>query len=142
MKTRARNLRSFRAFTLVEVMVASTVLIFGIVSAITVSQRGLQALDTARNLTTATQLMQNEMERVRLLNWAQLGTLQQSGDTTVTHPDSDRFTCTREIADVKTDMKEIRLVASWRGYDGRPHTARLITRYGKNGLNDYFYTIR
>jgi len=142
MKPRARNIRPLRAFTLVEVMVASTVLIFGIVSAITVSQRGLQALDTARNLTAATQLMQNEMERVRLLNWAQLGTLQQSADTTVAHSGSDRFTCTREIADVKTGMKEIRLVTSWRGYDGRPHTARLITRYGKNGLNDYFYTIR
>lgn len=142
MKPLARNIRPLRAFTLVEVMVASTVLIFGIVSAITVSQRGLQALDTARNLTAATQLMQNEMERVRLLNWAQLGTLQQSGGTTVTHSDSARFTCTREIADVKTGMKEIRLVTSWRGYDGRPHTARLITRYGKNGLNDYFYTIR
>ena len=35
------------AFTLVEVMVASTVLVFGIVTAVTTSQRGLQALDTA-----------------------------------------------------------------------------------------------
>ncbi len=32
------------AFTLVEVMVASTVLVFGIVTAVTTSQRGLQAL--------------------------------------------------------------------------------------------------
>ena len=142
MKTRARNIRSRRAFTLVEVMVASTVLVFGIVSAITVSQRGLQALDTARNLTTASALMQNEMERVRLLNWAQLETLQQAADHTVAHADSARFACTREIADVKTGMKEIRLITTWRGYDGRPHTARLITRYGRNGLNDYFYTIR
>jgi Tfp pilus assembly protein PilV len=142
MKARVILLRSLRGFTLVEVMVASTVLIFGIVSAITVSQRGLQALDTARNLTAASSLMQNEMERVRLLNWAQLEALQSSGDTTVAHADSARFACTREIADVKTGMKEIRLVTTWRGYDGRPHTARLITRYGKNGLNDYFYTIR
>jgi hypothetical protein len=34
-------------------------------------------------------------------------------------------------------MKQITLTAVWRGYDGREHTARLITRYGKN---DYFYT--
>lgn len=142
MKARVLQPRSLRSFTLVEVMVASTVLVFGIVSAITVSQRGLQALDTARNLTAASSLMQNEMERVRLLNWAQLETLQSSGDTTVAHADSARFACTREIADVKTGMKEIRLVTTWRGYDGRPHTARLITRYGRNGLNDYFYTIR
>ncbi len=131
------------AFTLVEVMVASTVLIFGIVTAITTSQRGLQALDTARNLTAASQVMQSEMERIRLLSWSQLQTLQQSGGSTVT-PDAgvpaDRFTCTRDIADIKTDMKQITLTTVWRGYDGREHTARLITRYGKSGLNDYFYT--
>ena len=131
------------AFTLVEVMVASTVLIFGIVTAITTSQRGLQALDTARNLTAASQLMQSEMERLRLLNWTQLAALQQSGVNTVTTEGATglaRVTCTRDIADIKTDMKQITLTAVWRGYDGRDHTARLITRYGHSGLNDYFYT--
>jgi type II secretory pathway pseudopilin PulG len=134
-------LRSCRAFTIVEVMVASTVLLFGIVSAVTTSQRGLQALDTARNLTAASQLMQSEMERVRLMSWDQLQTLQQSGNTAVTLDSSaQRFSCTRQITDLKTDMKQITLVATWNGYDGRPHTARLITRYGRSGLNDYFYT--
>lgn len=130
-------------FTLVEVMVASLVLIFGIVTAVTTSQRGLQALDTARNLTAASQIMQSEMERIRLLSWTQLQTLQQSGNTAVilmAGADTGRFACTREITDSKTDMKQITLAANWRGYDGREHTARLITRYGKGGLNDYFYT--
>lgn len=131
------------AFTLVEVMVASVVLIFGIVSAVTVSQRGLQAVDTARNLSGATQLMQSEMERLRLLSWSQLQALQDSGVTAVTLDNpSGRFACTREIRDLKTNMKEITLVATWKGYDGRSHVARLITRYGKTGLNDYFYTAR
>jgi prepilin-type N-terminal cleavage/methylation domain-containing protein len=136
-------IRSRRGFTLVEVMVASTVLIFGIVTAVTTSQRGLQALDTARNLGAASQLMQSEMERIRLLSWAQLQALQQAGTGAVT-PDSGiadrRFSCVREITDIKTDMKQIVLTTAWRGYDGREHTARLITRYGKSGLNDYFYT--
>lgn len=137
------NRRRSAGFTIVEVMVASTVLIFGIVTAITTSQRGLQALDTARNLTAATQLMQSEMERIRLLNWTQLQALQQSGETSVSADSASgtaRFTCTRAITDVKTDMKEITVTATWRGYDGLPHTAKLITRYGKSGLNDYFYT--
>ena len=89
-------------FTLVEVMVASTVLVFGIVTAVTTSQRGLQATEDTAGLA--------------------------------------RFTCTRAITDLKTDMKQITLTATWRGYDGQEHTARLITRYGKSGLNDYFYT--
>lgn len=130
-------------FTLAEVMAASLVLIFAIVTAINVSQRGLQALDTARNLTAATQLMQSEMERLRLLSWSQLEALQQSGDTMVTGETgagTARFTCTRTIATQKTNMKQITLAASWRGYDGRAHTARLLTLYSKSGLNDYFYT--
>ncbi|HQY05188.1 MAG TPA: prepilin-type N-terminal cleavage/methylation domain-containing protein [Lacunisphaera sp.] len=131
------------AFTLVEVMVASTVLVFGIVTAVATSQSGLQALDTARNLTAASQIMQSEMERIRLLSWTQLDALQQSGETrvaTATTADLARVTCIREITDLKIDMKQITLTAGWRGYDGREHTARLITRYGKSGLNDYFYT--
>ena len=129
------------AFTLAEVMVAATVLAFGIVSVVTVSQRGLQALDTARNLSAASQLMQSEMERLRLMSWAQLQALQDSGQTEVAlEAAGSRYTCTREIRDEKTGMKQITLVATWKGYDGRSHTARLITRYGRTGLNDYFYT--
>lgn len=141
MKNPSSSPPAARGFTIVEVMVAAIVLLFGVVSAVTTSQRGLQALDTARNLSAASQLMQSEMERVRLMSWAQLQTLQQSGNTAVViDSTSQRFTCTREITDLKTDMKQITLVATWNGYDGRPHTARLITRYGKSGLNDYFYT--
>lgn len=133
--------RPRRAFTIVEVMVAAGVLALGIASVITVSQRGLQALDTARNLSGASQLMQSEMERLRLMSWAQLQALQDSGQTAVTIEDtSGRYTCSRQISDVKTNLKQITLVSTWRGYDGRAHTARLITRYGKTGLNDYFYT--
>lgn len=137
--------RPRRAFTLVEVMVASVVLVLGIVTAITAMQRGLQAQDSSRNLSLATQLMQTEMEQLRLKSWVQLTELQAAGETQVTLDSSagsaaSRFTCTRRITDLKTDLKEITLTAEWRGYDGRAHTARLITRYGRNGLNDYINT--
>lgn len=131
--------RRIRGFTLVEAMVAAVVLVLGIVTAITTLQRGFQSLDSARNLTTASQLMQSEMERLRLKNWSQIEELQGAGLTKLSDDDS-RFVCTVAIKDLKVDMKEIVLSADWRGYDGRPQTARLITRYGKSGLNDYFYT--
>jgi two-component system response regulator DevR len=132
-------------FTLVEVMFAAIVLALGIVTAILTLQRGLQAIDTARNYTYAGQLMQSEMENLRLKNWDQLETLQQAGPVLVTADPTatstrTTFDCTRTIRTVKTDMKEILLVSSWRGYDGRAHTARVVTRYGKSGLYDYFYT--
>lgn len=142
MKARSSLRCPRRAFTLLEVMVAATVLLFGIATAITALQQGFQAVDTARTLTQAGQLMQTELEQLRLKNWSQLQALQAAGGSTVTLEGTAgaRFTCTREITDVKTGMKKITLTTTWRGYDGRPHTARLITCYGQTGLNDYFYT--
>lgn len=144
--TGARCRARRQGFTIAEVLVAATVLLLGIVTAITTLQRGLQASDTARNLSFATQLMQSEMEQLRLKNWSQIEDLQGGGNTTVALDRSAadtaaRFTCTRAITNLREDMKEITLTTVWRGYDGRPHVARLITRYGHNGLNDYISTV-
>ena len=137
--------RSACGFTLVEVMVASVVLVLGITTAITTLQHGFRAVDSARNYTFASQVMQSEFERLRLKSWAQLEELQNSRNTAVTVTAvqgmaTDEFTCERSIRDLKTDMKEITLVSTWRGIDDRTHTVRYVTRYGKSGLYDYFYT--
>lgn len=124
---------------------AAIVLVFGLTAAITTLQCGFQAVDTARNYTYAAQLMQTELERLRLQSWDQVQSLQDSGNRTVpvaTVPGtaSAAFTCTRDIRDLKPDMKEVTLTSTWRGYDGRTHTTSFITRYGRTGLYDYFYT--
>jgi Tfp pilus assembly protein PilV len=138
------NARRIAAFTLVEVMIAAIVLVLGITTSITTLQRGFQALDTARHTTYASQIMQSELERLRLKSWAQIQALQDSANDTVNIAGvtgmAGSFRCNRAIRDLKTDMKEITLVSSWNGYDGRPHTLRYITRYSKSGLYDYFYT--
>lgn len=132
-------------FTLVEVMVASIVLVLGITTSITTLQQGFRAVDSARNYTFASQVMQSEFERLRLKSWSQLEDLQNSRETTVSVPAlsgmaTGSFSCVRAIRDLKTDMKEITLVSTWRGIDGREHTVRYVTRYGRSGLYDYFYT--
>jgi Tfp pilus assembly protein PilV len=142
---RIRPARRSGAFTIVEVMIAAIVLALGITTSITALQAGFQSVDLARNYTYASQVMQSEVERLRLKNWEQLQTLQDAGPGTVAVPvvagtARGTFSCTRTISDIKTDMKEITLVSQWRGYDGRPHTLRFVTRYGKTGLYDYFYT--
>lgn len=125
-------------------MIAAIVLVLGITTSIVVLQRGFQTLDHARNLTHASQVMQSELERLRLKSWAQMQTLQDSGDTQVAVAavagSTGTFQCTRTIRDAKAEMKEITLVCSWRGYDGRPQSVSYITRYSKSGLYDYFYT--
>lgn len=144
-QARSKATRKGRAFTLVEVMVASIVLILGITTAITTLQQGFRAVDTARNFTYASQVMQSELERLRLKSWAQLEALQGASDqgvavTGVRGAASATFSCQRSIKDLKPDMKEITLVSTWQGIDGRAHSVRYLTRYAKTGLYDYFYT--
>ncbi len=132
-------------FTLVEVMVASIVLVLGITTSITTLQQGFRAVDSARNYTFASQAMQSELERLRLKSWSQIEELQNSRDTAVSVAAvsgvaTGSFRCVRTIRDLKTDMKEITRVSTWRGIDGREHTVRYVTRYGRSGLYDYFYT--
>lgn len=126
-------------------MIAAVVMVLAIVTAITTLQHGLRAVDTARGLTYASQVMQSELEGLRLKSWAQIQALQDSGETAVAVPAvagsaAGSFSCQRTIRDLKSDMKEITLESTWRSSDGRSHSARLITRYGKSGLYDYFYT--
>ena len=139
------------------------VLAFGIVTAITALQYGMRQVDTARSMTLAGQIMQSEMEILRLQNWAQIVALQtaQSTPTTPSNIDiaasitsgtstpldatltaiANRFTCTRLVEDVsgQANMKRITLNVGWSGVDGRAHNLAFQMRYAKNGLSDYFY---
>lgn len=135
----------------------ASVMIFAIASCLTALQFGMRAVDTARNLTLAGQIMQSEVEILRLQNWSQIAALPAS-DTidpsttissgtatsldTLLNTVATRFTCTRTVADVagRPNMKEITLTVTWRGIDYRQHSVSYILRYAKNGISDYFYT--
>jgi Tfp pilus assembly protein PilV len=150
---RRRGLRDARGFTIVEVGVAAMVLVLCIVSSMTVLQRGFVSIDNARYTTLAGQILQSQMEKLRLLTWAQL-TDSVSGPPTNGSftPDISsgttgqlaNFTCSQVIAAApapfQTTMKDITLTATWRGSDGRTRSLTYFTRYGQNGLSDFFYT--
>jgi prepilin-type N-terminal cleavage/methylation domain-containing protein len=132
-------------FTIVEVMMAAAVMALAITTSITTMQQGFVALDTSRNVTTAGQIMQCELERMRLKDWSTTSVL-TSGTVTIDPAYTsnaaigNRFTMTRTVSDVHTDtMKQITLKISWRSYDGRPLSRSYSSYYGKNGLYDYFY---
>lgn len=143
-------------FTIVEVMMAAIVMILGITTSITTLQFGMRSVDTARNMTLAGQIMQSEMEILRLQNWTQISalaasatvdpssTISSGSDTSLDvalNAIARRFTCTRTVADIygRSDIKLITLTVVWSGVDGRRHTLTYQTRYAKNGLSDYFY---
>jgi Tfp pilus assembly protein PilV len=135
-----------RGFTIAEVMIAAGVMALAITTSITTMQRAFLALDSARNITLAGQIMQSEFEKIRLKDWTTVSTYPAAETTLTIDPAftsdpaiGNRFTLTRTVTEVHTDMKEITLTISWRGYDARPLSRYYKTYYGKNGLYDFFY---
>lgn len=138
-----RHPRRRSAFTLVEVMVAMTVLILVFVSTISAITIGFRVMEDARMNTLASQVLQSEMENIRLKNWTQVSALPASEPFTVESSINstrfDHFTCTRTISSLNSDLKLVVLALNWISMDGRSHDRRYVTVVGKNGLNDYFY---
>jgi len=134
-------------FTLIEVALAATVLAFGLTMSIICIQIGLRDLDVARTSTAVSQVLQNEMERLRLEDWDGIAAMPPSGpldlDATFLANSAmkGKIEFTRTVADVTgfADMKEIVLTANWRSIDGQVHSRSYRMRYGKGGLFDYYY---
>lgn len=125
---------------------AAAVLALAITTSITTMQRAYASLDTARNLSLAGQIMQNELEQMRMCDWSTVNAY-PAGPTTLTIDSSfttgtnvaSRFTLVRETSLVHAGMKQVKLTVSWRSYDGRTLSRSYTTRYGQNGLYDFFY---
>jgi Tfp pilus assembly protein PilV len=139
--------RDRRGFTIPEVAMAVFVMAFGIASSIIAMQTGFRYLDIARGNTLASQIMQSEIERVRLLSWSAIATLPASATVDLssmftTDPSlAARFALTRSVTDDATrDARYITLTVSWKTYDGQTHTRSFTTLYARNGLYDYYYT--
>jgi hypothetical protein len=130
---------------LVEVTLAVAMLAMVITTSITTLQRALLNLDSARNLETASRIIQCEMEKERLLSWADVSNsnYQPTIDAAFLRLPSvaGRFSLSRTIALVpnrSSQMLQITLTATWRSYDGRTLSRSCTTYYGQNGLNAYF----
>jgi len=124
-------------------MTAMTVLILVLVSCIGATSIGFRLLEDARLNTLASQVLQSEMENLRLKNWTQFGALPASApftpETTLDSGSFKKFSCVRSITDVRTDMKQVKLTLTWKSMDGRPHTRSYLTYVARDGINDYYY---
>lgn len=145
--------RRSSGFTIIEVAMAAAVMALTIAGSIIVLQQGFKSLDNARNTTLASQVIQSEMERIRLLSWGDVSGLAASERITlstifpagtITTAMSDRFTAMRTTADVTGkvgEMKAITITVTWTGLDNIVHTRSTTGYYCKNGLYDYYYTL-
>lgn len=128
-------------------MIAATVMALAITTSLIVLQRAFVALDFARKVTLAGQVMQSELEKMRLEDWATIAAYAPETDLTGSVGSvfagsaaiTNTFTLVRRVGDVRADMKQITLTISWKTFDGRAFSRSYTTYYGRNGLYDYFY---
>lgn len=152
-----RPLRGKRGFTILEVALAGFVLTFALAGSITTIQAGFRNTDVARGTTLASQIIQSEMERLRLMAWNNTSTT--AVDSICELPASEvvslstmfgtnsqlssHYTVTRTVTADATrpdDVKYIKVSVTWQSSDGQSHTRSFQTMYAKNGLYDYYYT--
>jgi Tfp pilus assembly protein PilV len=154
--------RNRKAFTIVEVMMAAVIMLAGVVGMMQVIVSGSEMIDVSRKQTMAAQIIHGEIDRMRLSSWTQLA----NGTTTILLADAaspnssaarytfagypeiwttltqSRFTCTRVVSDVRTDLKKIVFTVTWLGntnrvtggVNSRQYTRTGTTYFGKNGL--------
>lgn len=131
-------------------MVAAAIMALAISTSITVLQRGFLSLDTARNITLAGQIMQSELEKMRLKNWTHINAFPTANteipiDTSFTSNPfvGNRFKLFREVEEINmgtgVGMRKITLTVQWKSFDARVYSRRYLSYYGQKGLYDYFY---
>lgn len=142
--------RAQAGFTIVEVAMASFIMAFGIATSIIAMQSGYKSIDLARGSTLAAQILQSEMERLRMMSWTSINALPSTSTFDgasyfSSNPDVvGKYTITRTVtADSTrpTEVKNITVQVRWQTYDLRWHQRSFQALYAKNGLYDYYYTI-
>jgi Tfp pilus assembly protein PilV len=124
---------SSNGFTIVEVMMAATILVVGFVGMIQAVTIGSEMLATARRQTLAAQILEHEIGKLRLLPWDVSTTAPNelcindltTATTTVAVDShfaasiaacgltSSDITLSRTTAEVTTDLKEVTFTLTW-----------------------------
>ena len=128
---------------------ATFVMAFGIASSIVAMQAGFKQIALARGTTLAAQIIQSEMERLRMMSWTNISALAASESFDgATYFSSNagiagKYTITRTVANnaATSEIKDLTVEVRWQTFDGRWHTRSFTAIYAKNGLYDYFYTV-
>ena len=144
---------------------SSFVMAFGIATSIIAMQTGFKSIDLARGTTLSSQIIQSEMERLRMMSWTTMTALNTATDTVAPFPTGSpagiemfdgatyfssnpgiagKYTITRTVEADSTrpsDVYNITISVAWVGYDNRRHTRSFRSMYAKNGLYDYYYTL-
>jgi prepilin-type N-terminal cleavage/methylation domain-containing protein len=130
------------AFTLIEVMVAMVLFATVVAGGFSCFKMGLGLVENSRHNTRVCQIMQNEIERVRSLPWAEINALPSSeldvamASDFVGESGYDAYTMKRFISG-SGDTRKVILEVEWSDNSGRSHSRTYAAQYTKLGLWDY-----
>jgi hypothetical protein len=125
-------------------MIAMTVLSLALASSMVAITAGFRVMEDARMGTLASQVLQSEMETLRLKNFNEVKDLPSPAtftvDSSLQAASFNRFTCTRTVgAGPNSLMRAVTLRVEWRSTAGQIRVREYFTYFGKGGLSDYFY---
>lgn len=122
------------------------VLALVISTSVTTLQRSFLNLDTARNLATASAILQTELEKERLMSWTTVSSNFQPPLDPIYQGNPDvagRFALSRSIvfvANHSNQLVQVTLKVTWRTYDRRQVSRTFTTYFTNGGLNDFIYS--
>ena len=112
-----------KGFTIVEVMMASVILVVGFVGMIQAITLGSEMLATARRQTLAAQILDHEIGRLRLKDWTYISALTSSASATYSSDQASintaiaasgvSFTLSSTVSTITTDLREVAFTVTW-----------------------------
>ncbi len=125
------------------------VFVLGTVVAATIMamRLGFNSIQLARDNSMAAQILQSEMENLRMMSWAELEALEAEEEFQIgTQFDTaiaNRYRAVRRVAaDIdRPGMKAVALEIEWTTIGGAEHRRVYRTLFSREGLNDYYYVV-
>ena len=139
---RQKLVNAREGFTLLEAMIATMILGLVLASVLAMVSQSAHYLTDIRRTARASQVLQQEMEYVRLLDWNAL----QSLTNKFSDPSDGKHIYAGTIATsayssfgTTTTVQEITLTVTWTNQVNRILTNTLTTLVGNGGLNKYIF---
>jgi len=125
-------------FTLVEVALSATVMLFVIAGMLSAVTSGAQMLDSSNRMVTASNLITHHVNELRLEGWDTVSSL--PANRTLTVPNrftnvANGMTLQRTVVEEQPDLYRVTFAVSWTGITGRAYTESEDALFAKNGLS-------
>lgn len=125
-------------FTLIEVALSATVMLFVIAGMISTVTSGAQILDSSNRMATASNLITHNVNELRLEGWDEVSRL--PANRTLAVPArfatvAEGMTVRRTVVEEDTDLYRVTFTITWTGITGRDYTKSDDALFAKNGLS-------